>query len=102
MINNFHQDQVAVTEYEYPPGPYIEVLSKKAHSAIGTYIKLWRVKNNKNIIYIYRDEIQSFFMREKEKFMKHLALIGDEGLLNWKEEKKSNDDITRTLYTIDA
>jgi len=37
---------------EFPPHPYIEQLATHAHACISTYIKLWRIRDNENKIYI--------------------------------------------------
>lgn len=101
MINNFGKGVLAYPDLDYPPGFYLEMLSKYAHSAIQTYIKLWKIKDKENYVYIFKDQILPFLCVEKVKFFADLAKIANEGLINWKEEKKETEDMVRTLIIIE-
>lgn len=101
MINNFGKDTLVQPDYEYPPGFYTEVLSKRAHSCIQTYFKLWKIKDKENYVYIFKDEIQKLLSVKKPKFFDDITDICNEGLLSWKEEVKENEDMKRTLVVIE-
>ena len=84
MIENLNQDQLE----KFPPHPYIEQLSNHAHACIKTYYKLWKERDEKNIVYIDQTTVPTRFNLHTQKFQRDIIDLCEEKLCNWRKTKK--------------
>ena len=76
--------------WNLPPAPFLHKVSKASHAAIGTYMQLWNLQDNKNNVYIFRDEIRPMLFIKIPKFYNDITDLAGEGVLFWSEKKDKN------------
>jgi hypothetical protein len=84
MIENFCK----ASSLEFPPHSYIEQLATHAHACISTYIKLWRIRDEENKIYIEQCNVPHLLNIQPQKFQRDIIDICNEGLMNWSKIRR--------------
>jgi hypothetical protein len=76
------------TQDEFPPHPYLEQVALNCSEAQTTYIRLWRIRDPRNIIILRRKDAQTFFLRQVVCFENDLMKLCAQGLLSYTYDKK--------------
>lgn len=77
-----------ISQNDFPPLPYIELVALNIHEALTTYIRLWRLKDKNHKILMPRKNIQQNFLRSIVKFEIDLMKLCAQGLLSFTYQKK--------------
>ena len=71
----------------FPPEMFLTQVVDNCPKAASLYIKLWKKKDDNNVVTILRKEIRNEFLESNREFFNHLMLLTRQALINVYESK---------------
>lgn len=78
-----------ITElWDYPPLPYLELVTQHCHKAAATYMALWKKRDKENCLIIKKSDIHEDYLMNVSSFNHNLRLLAKECVLNYEDHPK--------------
>jgi hypothetical protein len=78
-------------QHEIPPYPYLFQVAEHCPRAALTYLSIWKEKDKKNSLSVYKEDIRLQFLMSPTRFRNDLLLLVREGLVSVNETPLSID-----------
>jgi transcription initiation factor IIE alpha subunit len=87
------------TNTQQPPFPYLELAIRNCAGAAETYIDLWKLRDEKNIVLIDDEDICDIMNIRKAKFYDDLRKLVKQKLVSIKQKKNQESNFLRIEMT---